>query len=53
MATIEKSSGYVGNVFVPFLGDFFSITASGNIVKFDGIVFVPFLGDFFSMGETV
>ena len=38
-------------VFVPFLGDFFSIfpTPSGNIVKMDGIVFVPFLGDFFSI----
>ena len=40
--------GILGDVFVPFLGDFFSITLNG--LNADTLkVFVPFLGDFFSM----
>ena len=38
-------------VFVPFLGDFFSITdVHRYIYVFHFVVFVPFLGDFFSIG---
>ena len=42
-------------VFVPFLGDFFSIISNkkrGNIMRVM-VVFVPFLGDFFSMTTVV
>ena len=37
-------------VFVPFLGDFFSIYSTRVIiVRGSRVVFVPFLGDFFSI----
>ena len=36
-------------VFVPFLGDFFSISYVDEETAYDAIVFVPFLGDFFSI----
>ena len=43
-----ESKGFMGNVFVPFLGDFLSI--AGDVVKRQtGRVFVPFLGDFLSI----
>ena len=38
-------------VFVPFLGDFFSMLMRGKLYSFDFIVFVPFLGDFFSISN--
>ena len=38
-------------VFVPFLGDFFSMETKNYINKKFPKVFVPFLGDFFSMGR--
>ena len=45
----KKSMG----VFVPFLGDFFSIvTTTVIIIPINGGVFVPFLGDFFSIGKS-
>ena len=40
---------YFLGVFVPFLGDFFSIEIDELNAKMDTIVFVPFLGDFFSI----
>ena len=36
-------------VFVPFLGDFFSIGENDGITYYKTTVFVPFLGDFFSI----
>ena len=39
------------NVFVPFLGDFFSIAENGVEMDIESMVFVPFLGDFFSMAD--
>ena len=36
-------------VFVPFLGDLFSITRIAVVTVFPALVFVPFLGDLFSI----
>ena len=39
-------------VFVPFLGDFFSMVATDYDDLSELVVFVPFLGDFFSICEV-
>ena len=39
-----------GHIFVPFLGDFFSITTA-LIELVAAVVFVPFLGDFLSIKQ--
>ena len=40
-------------VFVPSLGDFFSIVSWGTLRELSVLVFVPFLGDFFSMPRLI
>ena len=53
MKTVYTPFSFKWNlVFVPFLGDFFSIGNIERVISLAKFVFVPFLGDFFSIGEN-
>ena len=40
---------HYADLFVPFLGDFLSITITKTVGFYHGVLFVPFLGDFLSI----
>ena len=47
--TMETLIRFIAEVFVPFLGDLFSIHSEYFLYQHESLVFVPFLGDLFSI----